>query len=71
MLTATQPEPIDNIRYALTILFTYGLMVKGFASSGESWGKLRSELPLDTYLHMDGKPQREQLLLGIPVRLDE
>jgi hypothetical protein len=64
-------EPIDNIRYALTILFAYGLTVAEFKSSGKSWGRLRSELPVNTYLRMDGKKQCGQQLLDIPVRIEE
>jgi hypothetical protein len=71
MLIATQPEPIDNIRYALTILSAYGLTIMGFAASKEDWGKLLHEIPMNAYLRYDGMPQRGQQLLDIPVRIEK
>lgn len=64
-------EPIDNIRYALTILFAHGLMVTGFAATKKDWGRLLHELPMNAYLRDDGKPQQGQQLLDIPVTIEK
>jgi hypothetical protein len=64
-------EPIDNIRYALTILSAYGLTVTGFTATKQDWGKLLHELPMNVYLNYDGKRQCGQQLLDIPVLIEK